>query len=81
MMNPKMAAEIKRRKMMQQAGPTAARTVPAMPAPPSVKPPMGMKKGGMVKESSGSASKRADGVASKGKTKGTMVKMAGGGKC
>ena len=28
----------------------------------------------------GSASKRADGVATKGKTKGTMVKMAGGGK-
>jgi len=42
---------------------------------------MGMKKGGMVKQSSGSASKRADGVASKGKTKGTFVKMAGGGKC
>ena len=40
---------------------------------------MGMKKGGMAK--SGSASKRADGVASKGKTKGTFVKMAGGGKC
>ena len=40
---------------------------------------MGMKKGGSVK--SGSASKRADGVASKGKTKGTMIKMAGGGKC
>jgi hypothetical protein len=28
----------------------------------------------------GSASARADGVASKGKTKGTMVKMARGGK-
>ena len=27
----------------------------------------------------GSASKRADGIATKGKTKGTMVKMAGGG--
>ena len=27
-----------------------------------------------------SASKRADGIASKGKTKGTMVKMCGGGK-
>jgi len=40
---------------------------------------MGMKKGGMAK--SGSASKRADGVASKGKTQGKMVKMAGGGKC
>jgi hypothetical protein len=31
--------------------------------------------------SMGSASKRADGIATKGKTKGTQVKMAGGGKC
>ena len=29
----------------------------------------------------GSASSRADGCATKGKTKGTMVKMAGGGSC
>ena len=43
--------------------------------------PMGMKKGGKVKMSSGSASKRADGIAHKGKTKGKMVKMAYGGKC
>lgn len=35
----------------------------------------GMKKGGSVS----SASKRADGCATKGKTKGTMVKMCGGG--
>ena len=42
---------------------------------------MGMKKGGSVKQSSGSASKRADGIAKQGKTKGAMVKMAGGGKC
>jgi hypothetical protein len=41
----------------------------------------GMKKGGKVKMSGGSASKRADGVATKGKTKGKMVKMAYGGKC
>ena len=46
---------------------------------------VGMKKGGKVS----SASKRADGVATKGKTKGTMVKMGAanplgmkrGGKC
>ena len=38
----------------------------------------GMKKGGMA--NGGSASKRADGVATKGKTKGTMVKMNMGGK-
>jgi len=37
-----------------------------------------MKKGGMA--NGGSASKRADGVASKGKTKGSMVKMNMGGK-
>jgi len=29
----------------------------------------------------GTASSRADGCASKGKTKGTMIKMMGGGKC
>ena len=38
----------------------------------------GMKKGGMA--NGGSASKRADGVATKGKTKGSMVKMSKGGK-
>ena len=37
----------------------------------------GYAKGGSV----GSASKRADGCATKGKTKGTMVKMNYGGKC
>ena len=42
----------------------------------------GLKKGGACKKmaAGGSASKRADGVASKGKTKGTMVKMCCGGK-
>ena len=39
---------------------------------------MPMKKGGMA--NGGSASKRADGVASKGKTKGTMIAMNKGGK-
>jgi hypothetical protein len=38
---------------------------------------MPMKKGGMAK--GGSASSRADGVATKGKTKGTFVKMNKGG--
>jgi len=40
-----------------------------------------MKKGGGVKKmaAGGSASSRADGVASKGKTKGTFVKMNKGG--
>ena len=36
---------------------------------------MGYAKGGMT------ASKRADGIATKGKTRGTMVKMSYGGKC
>ena len=42
---------------------------------------MGMKKGGMKKMANGgSASARADGVAVKGKTKGTMIAMKYGGK-
>jgi len=42
---------------------------------------MGMKKGGMKKMANGgSASSRADGVATKGKTKGTMIAMNKGGK-
>ena len=42
----------------------------------------GLKKGGCATKkmaSGGLASKRADGIATKGKTKGTMVKMCGGG--
>jgi hypothetical protein len=34
-----------------------------------------------TKLSAGGYTRAADGVASKGKTKGTMVKMMGGGKC
>ena len=45
----------------------------------------GMKKGGKVKKMAGgglsSGHKSADGIASKGKTKGKQVKMAGGGYC
>ena len=42
----------------------------------------GLKKGGCVKKmaAGGSASKRADGIAQRGKTKGTEVKMCGGGR-
>jgi hypothetical protein len=47
----------------------------AMMAP---QPQMGMKKGGKV---GSSASKRADGIAHKGKTKGKMIAMKKGGKC
>ena len=42
----------------------------------------GMKKGGKAKKmSAGGYTRAADGVAKKGKTRGTMVKMMGGGKC
>jgi hypothetical protein len=46
---------------------------------PTTPPPPGAvyKKGGKVS----SASKRADGIATKGKTKGTMITMKNGGKC
>lgn len=37
--------------------------------------------GGMAYAKGGSASSRADGVVSKGKTKGKIVKMMSGGKC
>lgn len=58
-----------------------ARRGMAAPRPAAAPQPyMGMKKGGMAKSGS-SASKRADGVAHKGKTKGKIVKMKYGGKC
>lgn len=41
---------------------------------------MGMKKGGMTKMGAVKTSSRPDGVAVKGKTKGTMIKMKSGGK-
>jgi hypothetical protein len=47
---------------------TAPPVMPAMPAVPAVP---GMKKGG-------SASSRADGIAKRGKTRGTMVACGGG---
>jgi len=47
------------------------------------KAPKKMMGGGMAYAKGGLAAghKAADGIAKKGKTKGTMVKMAGGGKC
>jgi hypothetical protein len=74
-MDPRMAAMMMAKKRAAMGGaPTASpRMAPGM-AP-------GMKKGGGVKKmaNGGSASSRADGVASKGKTKGTFVKMNKGG--
>jgi hypothetical protein len=46
--------------------------VAPMVAPPAKLGILGMKKGG-------SASSRADGIATKGKTRGTMITMCGGG--
>jgi hypothetical protein len=55
--------------------------MPMAPKPRGVPPEAptmpGMKKGGAV----ASTSKRGDGIATKGKTKGAQVKMKSGGKC
>jgi len=47
---------------------------------PASKAHAGMKSGGMTKMGAVKTGSKPDGVAVKGKTKGTMVKMAGGGK-
>jgi hypothetical protein len=70
----------KSRPMYQDSVPVDEPVAPSMPmAAPAAGTP-GMKRGGTVKKmaSGGSASSRADGIATKGKTKGTMV-MCGGG--
>lgn len=73
--------EMKKKMMPMGAGAPAPAMPMRRPMPPSdggmappPAPPMGMKKGGSV-------SSRADGIAKKGKTKGTQIRMAGGGKC
>jgi hypothetical protein len=82
-MDPKMMAMMAAKK--RGAGKPGMGATPATPRPPAGGMGMGMmKKGGMAKKmaSGGLAAghKAADGVASKGKTKGTMVKMNKGGK-
>ena len=62
---------------MAKAGRAMKSATPDMMGRAMAKPP-GMKKGGKV---AGSYRKGADGVASKGKTKGKMIKMNYGGKC
>jgi hypothetical protein len=57
---------------MKKPTPMADTAMAGAPAGPSM--PMGMKKGG-------TASARADGIASKGKTKGKMIVMKRGGMC
>ena len=82
MMMP-MGAAAPMRKPMPPAMPPGGGMAPPMPPGGGGAPPMGMKKGGSVKKmsSGGSASSRADGCATKGKTKGKQVRMAGGGMC
>jgi hypothetical protein len=77
-MNPGMMAMMAKKKPMKMAG-------GGMPMKDGKPAFIGdgkgaMKKGGMAYAKGGSASSRADGVASKGKTKGKMVSMKSGGK-
>ena len=65
-------AKMSRERARAGSGPTDTRSVSDR-----IRSAIGMKSGGSV----GSASRRADGCATKGKTKGTMVKMNYGGKC
>jgi hypothetical protein len=81
-MDPKMMAMMAAKKRGAGKGAMA----PARPAMPPAAPAGGMgmmKKGGMTKMAAGGLAaghKAADGVASKGKTKGKMIKMNKGGK-
>ena len=83
-MDPKMMAMMAKKRAM--AGAPSARPAPPMGGMGGMGGGMGaMKKGGDVKKmaSGGLAAghKSADGIASKGKTKGTKVTMKIGGKC
>ena len=65
-------AKMSRERARAGSGPTDKRSVSER-----IRSAIGMKSGGSVS----SASSRADGCATKGKTKGTMIKMNYGGKC
>jgi hypothetical protein len=71
------AKDAKDREQAERAYNKASKTPPSKDPRDAVRGQKGYAAGGKV----GSASKRADGCAIKGKTKGTMVKMAGGGMC
>jgi hypothetical protein len=82
-----MATKMDPKMMAMMAAKKRGATAPAKPAAPAPTGGMGMgmmKKGGSVKKMAAgglsSGHKAADGVASKGKTKGMMVKMNKGGK-
>jgi hypothetical protein len=72
----RMMAEKKLDEANEKAFNKAAKTPPSEDPRDAVRGQKGYASGGKV----GSASKRADGCATQGKTKGTMVKMAMGGK-
>jgi len=92
---PIYTAEMGKPPMDPEGVPASKKPMPKAPAPKKAAPPKDtvfregmpvpqdvdgrsvkrMAKGGMT------ASKRADGCATKGKTKGTMITMYGGGKC
>jgi len=75
-MDPKMMAMMMKKK--------AGMGAPAAAAPAAPMGGMGMKKGGMAKMAGGGLAaghKSADGIASKGKTKGKDIVMKRGGKC
>ena len=79
-MDPKMMAMMMAKKRgMGGAGARPSAPPPAPPMGGGMGGGMGMKKGGGVKKmsSGGSASSRADGIAQRGKTKGTMLKKGG----
>jgi hypothetical protein len=57
-----------------------ATSLKAHASAPASKAHAGMKSGGMTKMGAVKTSSKPDGIAVKGKTKGTMVKMARGGK-
>ena len=85
MANPADADIFTADKGIQPPSPDEGPTMPIRPQGPrqmkaagDIRAAMGMKKGGCVKKmksggSTGSASKRADGIAQKGKTKGKMI--------
>ena len=84
-------ARMKKRAMgASRQGKKMAPAAMMMPEAAMAAPPMAMKKGGMAAKkmmgggkaySAGGYTRAADGIAKKGKTKGTQVKMMGGGKC
>lgn len=76
--------EMAERKMQEKLDKAYSKSLTKTEYAPETKDPRdavrgqrGYAKGGSV----GSASKRADGIATKGKTRGTMIKMKSGGMC